>query len=1281
MVDSPFAEEPLSATQPATTPAGFSIGGAPRGDAAPSVPTTLVVERDNSAVSPTAALSFPLKAFVSTISSIRETQEGTAADLYPSLLPLPASTSVTHVRRSSAHSGASISPFRLTVKGLPDDGEGKHSSSSKESMVQGTSENVDPVQLQMEQQPQQQEAEASLKNWGSSFVASSVERLASSGRSSPLLEEVASPRPLEAAPVTSSTRAGQHEAAAFMLEQRIDAAWQKHVRSWCSTTSSVNTSISDLRLREETRRNTKRNASPLSARNLRAQLQRQRQQRFRNSSSPLHPQQTVAAASASAPTTPLRFHVTSRPQQRRDGSQGGTPQRTERTGAIAASSAATEAPAGTAVAAAAATPTAERPTTGCSPVRSILRVASGSGNANSLSIRRVVFTPVPKSQRLTAGEVGEASSQLGQRGAAEGETAPGISATAPVEPAGTDADTPVPECGEHRSSMRPDSVPTLEQQQNEDEQQQCISVIIPTEPARHSCEILRRGSATDSPHQHQQQHEQPQSDGSRDESQQLQQQHSEGTQGDTPNAKMQLGAEGFPVGVAATDAAARTATMHAEAHATRTVTLAEPASKLVSAITTEPAADLGVRSEDTEIAMKVRESAPAVPEATVVHSAAATPAEVGTYGGPEAGTKEHSAAQVPRVALATEVQLSTGGTASEAESAGRPFGAEMSDNSMDSVEADANSESVSYCSSSTRVLVVNSEGETELLLRSASCLVAPALSEPLHADPTPLRKAPLRPPSGPEARSAAAAAARARSSCLGASPFAATSGLPAEAAAAGAVEDPSTTAAAEKTPQQISDEEVDFFRLQAASARRLSVEQQQHGQGPLRTSDEDTGIAPGCGSGMHQENLTYTGELDRCGSTAVPSATSGLAAVETHTDGGRSNPQSQAASCGELLEKPQDQQQQTVNGEREQDSPDASETSSTPVTPFAGPDPLSGDAPLSPRLEVPSSRGMSRIVTTSAMSFLLSVRHQLEAEAAVQQDRQQDQRQLEHPGGDASSHDLHEPGLCKEGGEATEEDSQAVQQHQQQQQQLEQQKQQQLNAEEPQKQLDEAAVSPSSNHQQQQEVDSEQTPGEPHSVAEAEGDDALAAAAASAMAGAATSSRRSSGAPSETPYSEASPFKYSSRNSHSRSADLGSTSSRSSCTSVLVSSGKTISANEGNSTSSNPPWRAQWRALDALTNRLLQGLPRALTVIAEGEGGSPAAREPEAAIAVAPSAPETREAGAAELYGETEPVFPRISWVDYREERLREVRGPHHCCKCRWFAAASCTCQIVLRFL
>ncbi|CDI75736.1 hypothetical protein, conserved [Eimeria praecox] len=1265
MVDSPLAEEPLSATQPAITPAVLSVGGGPRENGGASVHTTLVIEGDNRALSPVRGLSSPFPAFVGITNSIRKTEDTPPAELYPPLVPLPTPRSMTFMGRSSAHSETSISPFRHTSKGLPDETDIEKNISSETSLLQGTSENIDPVQHQMEQQ--QQEPESSLKNGRSSFTASSVERLASSHCSSPLLEEMASPGSREAAPASSSASSEQHEAAAHMPEQRIDAAWQRHVRSWCSAASSLDSSVSDLRLREETRRNTKRNASPLSARNLRAKLQQKQreQQRSRKSSSPLRSERTEAAVSSSAPTTPLRFHVVSWRQQRQDRSNAHTPSRSHHAGTTASPCVAAAIPAVAAVAAATATPTAERPATGGSAVRSILRAASASGSANSVSVRRVVFTPVPKSQRLASGEGMEASPWLEQRGAADGEADPGASAAAALEPGEADTTAPVPDCGEPPPAIRSDSVPTLEQEQRQEEQQHGMP-FVPTEPERRPSEH-NRCSADDSSDHREQRTEQPEPSAGRDEAQQQPQEHSEGAQGDAAAAEVQLEAEPASEGMAAADAGGTTA---AAIHAQTQVTRAPSATEAVTSggSTSEPASDfveastdLEAPSEDSAVAMEAHECGPAAEAAAEAVISSASAAEMGADGGPGEGAKENTAEQALQVPSVAAAQFSAGEAAGEAEPAGVPSAAGRSDCSPDSLKA--NGGSISNCSSSARVVVVSNEGETEVLLPSASCLVAPALSEPLGADPTPLRKAPAKPPAGPEARGAAT---KARASAAGAPSIAASAGSP--AAADGAVVDaPTATAAEKKTPPEMNDEVVDSLRGQAAMARDLSLQQQQqHGYGPVLTSDEDTGITPESDSVIHQENETCTAEVEAHELAAVATATPGLAAGQTDTDGGYSSPPSQTAACGQMLEQPQ-HQQQNVSDEGELASHDASEASSTPVTPFAGPDPLSGDAPLSPRLAVPSGRGGSRIVSTSAMSFLLSVRHQLEAEAAVQQLHEQEQRhvQQEQQEDAAPFHGLHEPSLPRERCETKEESSQV---EQQQRQELEQQEQQQLDAKEPQQQLDEAIVNPSTNQQQQHEVEGVRTPGVSCAAVEGDGVDALADAAVSAVAAVASSSRCSSGcsgSPSEAPLGLATPFKHSRKNSGARSADIGSTSSRSSSSSALFSGG-TSSVKEGNSGSSNPQWRTQWRALDALTNRLLQGLPRALTVIAEGEGGSPsAAREPEAAVAVAPSAPEARETGAAELSGKTDSDIPRMSWVDYREERLREVRGPRQEAHCR----------------
>ncbi|CDJ49828.1 hypothetical protein, conserved [Eimeria brunetti] len=1259
MVDSPFTEELLSATQPATTPAIPREGEAPRGDDPTSVHATLVVERDSSVVSLTPSLSSLVPASTKIIRHCEETEHRLTSDLYPSLMPLPTTAPITHMRRSSAHSEASISPFRLAGKGLPDEADSEQRDPPRERVIPDTSENIDPVQHQMEQQ---QEAEATLKNGRPSFAPSSVERIASSRCSSLLLEEMPSPRSPEAAPFSRSAGAEQHEGGTSVPEQPIDAAWRRHVRSLCSTTSSLDSSVSDLRLREETRRNTKRNASPLTARNLRAQLlQRQQQQGLRKSDSPLRPQQASVAASASAPVTPLRFHVASW-QQRKDRLDGHTPPRPEHTGAVAASSAAAEAPAAASVAAEAATPTAERPTTHGGSVRSILRGGSASGSSNSISSRRVVFTPIPKPLCSAVGEGKETSPWLDQDAAADEQAAPGGSIGTP-KPAEGGAAAPAPDCGEPPPPLLSESVPIIEQIQHQEEQQQAVPGA-PTESSRHPSEDRRRGSANGSSERLQQPNEQLQPCGGRSEAQLQLQQHRGRAEGDAVAEQVHLEAEAASQGMAAADAAAATAaTMNTDTQETRAhptteaATLGESTSEPAPPSTTEAPADLEAQAEVTDIAVPVHEPAvfgPAIagPTAEVVNAAAAA-AETGTNGDLGAEAVDTDAAQVLQVPSASATQVSVG--EAEVHPTGEPPAAESSDGPTDSLEAGGGS--VSYCSSSTRVLVVSSEGESELLLQSASCLVAPTLSEPLCADPTPLRKAPARPPTGPEARSAAAAR-RARVACVGASPVITSIDSP---AAAGAIVDASaTTGAEEMTPQRISEDEANNHREQAAAGRHLPLQQQQeHGQAPMRTLNEYTGVTPESGLGVQHENLTGTEDVDACSSAAVSAAAPGLVVVQTDATGGHSNPLAQAGYSGQQSEKQQQQQQQNVSDEAELASVDGSETSSTPVTPFAGPDPLSGDAPFSPRLAVPSGRGGSRIVSTSAMSFLLSVRHQLEAEAAVQQDRQpqqqeQGQRQLEQQEEGSPSHDLHEPSLGREGCEATEKDSQADQQKQQQGQ-LEQQEQQQVGAKEQQR-LEEATFNPPGSHEQRQEVEGVRIPGLSQVAAEGEGDDAVAGVAVSDAAAAATSSRQSSGAQSEASDSQAAPFTHACRNSDPRSADLRSTNSCISSSSEHFRGGVTASPKAGNSSSSNPPWRTQWKELDALTSRLLQGLPRALTVIAEEEGNLPAAvREPEAVLAVAPSAPETKEAGTTELSGEVETAISHLSWVDYREERLREL--------------------------
>lgn len=1255
MVDSPFAEEALSATQPATTPAALSAGAPTRGDAAVCVRTALVTTREDNVISPSPDLSPALQASVDIAISSRETEEGAGTGIYPSLLPLP-SLAVTSMRRSSAHSRPSASPFRLTSKSLPDEAENRSNRLSKESAFPGASENIDPVQHQMEQQ-QQQEADASLKNGRSSFAASSVDRLASSGCSSPLLEDMMSPGSRETAPVTGSSGAEQREEATSVRGQCIDATWQRHVRSWCSTTSSLESSMSDLRLREETRRNTRRNASPLSARNLRVQLQeRQRQQQvLRKSSSPLRPQRTAAISSDSAPVTPLRFHIAPWQQKRKDHADGQTPPRSEHIGAVSASCIQSAAFAAAAADAVVATPITERLGAGSSPMRSILRSASASGSANSLSVRRVVFTPVPRAQILADSEGREQHSWLGGQPAADEEASP-VSSGIGLEHSEAGVAARVADCSELPSEMSSNSTSILEKQQ----QQSMLAA--PTEPPRRPSEDRRRSSASESTQQLQQQKEQPQFTGGCDEAQQQPQQHRSSAQGSTEAAKGQHAAEGSQDAevLVAADAAATT-TMHTGTQArraptvTEASTLVESISGLALASTTEATSDVDLVSENTEIAVALHKSGPAVAAAEVVTAATET-AEVDSKDGSAAEEREGTASQGLQVPTAAAAPASEKEATGEAQHKKGLPAADKGDGDTDPVRV--RSGGLSYCNSPTRVLVVSSEGETELLLQSAPCLVAPALSEPLRADPTPVRKAPARPPSGAQAR---AAAARARASCVNAPPVCATAGF-AAAADGDTMGATPATIAEEKAPQHVGDDEVNSHEGNAATARCLPLQQQQHDEhAPPCTSDQQTRFPPESVLGR-RENFACTAEVETHRPAEVDT-TAGLAAVQTVADGGYSSPYSKGASCDQLLEQAQHQQQQSVNDEAELESRGASETSSTPVTPFAGPDPLSGDAPLSPRLAVPSGRGGSRIVSTSAMSFLLSVRHQLEAEAAGQQEQhsgqQQEQRkdQAEQEEADSPSHDLREPTLSMEGCEAKQEGSQA---EQQQQQQLEQQEQQQLDAGEPQRQLDEATVSSSSIHEQQRGVEGVRTPGVLNVIAEVQGDETLADAAAPGVAVAPSSSGCNSGVPSEAPHSQATPSQQSCRNSDSRSADLESTSSRSS-NSVLLSGGRAANTEEGNSNNSNIPWRTQWKALDALTNRLLQGLPRALTVIAGEESGSPvAARESEPTVEVGPSAPETGGTEASELSRGADPTIPRISWIDYREERLREVSGPRH---------------------
>lgn len=565
--------------------------------------------------------------------------------------------------------------------------------------------------------------------------------------------------------------------------------------------------------------------------------------------------------------------------------------------------------------------------------------------------------------------------------------------------------------------------------------------------------------------------------------------------------------------------------------------------------------------------------------------------------------------------------------------------------------------------------------------------MAPALNEPLHADPTPLRKAPSLPPFRAEAHAAAKARWGVRRDAAG-------------------VEEMSSAVAPTDagTPDAMRDEEMDGHRETTAARRHPSMQkQQQHGvQGP---------DSPGSPAGDSEEPLDAASKRETFSRllTPVTDATAAAAAAaaplaakptadDANADGveGNKSPNKQLTpffeeavtqqQMADLHQQQQHQQKEISEGGQLPTSAESSEMGSSPVTPFAGPDPLSGDAPLSPRLTGSYGRGEVHGVPASAVSFLLSVRQQLEEQAArLQDEEQQGLPQQQDEEGEKTQELLQQKGASK-GCDAKEEamlEQRATEPDLQQNEQQKQNEQQQQH-EHPRT----PASSEVSRCLQQEEQQHEGT--SPAAAISTEDADAGRSDAAPPIPRNSCSSNDGGGSPS-SPAVAGAPIEGLLSKPVTDREDAGrciSGNSSLTCSSATSPEDEAAAANDakGNSSSTSsslpqhPQWRMQWRALDALTSKLLQGLPRALTAVADGDEipiGAAATTAGEAATAETPTALESTQIienreevpKATPAAAETPPALPCVSWVEYREERLRgehlldtnkQKEGPTH---------------------
>lgn len=1248
MVDSPLNEETLAATQPAISPSTLPSEGALSTDACGGVHATGAAERGNSRASPSSGLSFTLSVFGEIAGTTAEAEERAAADLYPPLVPFLSSTSMTRLRRSSAHNTESTSSFRLDKHCTLDEVQDEQNDLARKSVLESTNENIDPAKDLIVQK----QTELCLTGKESFSVKSpSVEHSVPPHRSSPSLKQsdFAGSRETADSPFENLAVPEAQEVAPHEPEQGLDKG---RLRSRCYSTSSDGSSMSDTRLREETRRNTEKNASPFSSRHTHTHLQ-QTYIQFRSlgkSSSSSRFQQTAPAASASAPATPVRLRAPSWQQCSMSLDRHTPPKpRAE----VPLSPACTEAVPRTVAtfAVATATPTAEHPIAGVSPVKSILRAASACTSARSLSSRRVIFTPLPKRQSALGGGDCQKSPWADEPADAvartQGDAPPTAFSQTALVPTETEVGGVQPRCSKRHSVGLANSSDQRQQQQQEHQCQQQQGTpasttgqseampLDPQSPFDNLCQVRtsqcpEQGEASESQLQNciyvaeEQQHRRQTTQGSRLSAEASLEAKEAAEERETSN----------DAEIAAAEMEGRTEFAQ-ETAVTGVVTSVELSLEVARELTvhTPPLCTTHL----SEAQASKSEESPAKKRLASPGRSAPTTTETAPDG--VSGKETNEELVWPSWQATSEGTIPIAETVPEATSG--PSSAETRGETQASV---GDGSTFTCCRSSTRVLVVSSEGETELLLHSASCLVAPAMSEPLHADPTPQRKAPARPL--PEGKSRTSGGVAAFSGA----------GAPSSAASVQA----SPAAAAEKKLHHTRDEAIDSHRDPPAAAAHFT-QQQQHEQDPLHsTNDSTSSLADSC-SEMRQQSVPFTSVNAPTYGTAI--ALAPVASLKASFEEGEPNGTDHASlrngtGTQQIVVQQQQQQRRGSGIEAEHDSPSASEISSTPLTPFAGPDPLSGDAPLSPRLAVPTGGGGSRIVSTSAMSFLLSVRHQLEAEAAVQQRRQEQKQQNpleQRHTEDAALHDVHERGVHLCGGATNIEESPTKQQEEQQQ------WRQQLDIAKPQPHFD-AVPNRSCSDQQQRCRDSvnlEEATSEPN-------DDALAGAL---TGGPSTSNCCSNDRVCEASCSPLGSPKEPRRESDAGAAAASGTSSQ--ChgnSSEIRKNVSNATADKTTSISVNPQWRTQWRALNALTNKLLQGLPRALTVIAEGDNDVSPAQEERTSAATAPSKPFAQDTQA-EPAAEAQRASPCIPWVDFMEGRLQEVSGElwsHGC----WTTAA-----------
>ncbi|KAL8433084.1 hypothetical protein Efla_006283 [Eimeria flavescens] len=1400
------AEELLTPTQRAKASSPFLRAGSGAGASAAALVTSPLTgneQKDSCAASSLSGLCFPLSAIV----DFRDIPEGAAeetAELYPTLTPLLPATSMTRLRRSSAHSGASTSPFRLNSNCSPEDVE-EANCASRGPCSLGACENFD-VQQQQQQEEEQLDTSAMPLKAGPSPPPTSPGGLKASGsdqtsRSLPKdvgdSEFAAAKSPQDELESDAAITEQQWRSAARTPEHHITVAWQRHLRaSWSGNGCLV---ASDLRLREETRRNTARNASPLSRKKMYPRQQLPSQQ-HRGSSSSIRPRAPAAAAAvaafaaaASAPVTPLR----PRPE-------AALPVGVEAARALGVAAVSSRG-AAAAVAKAASTPppsaafAAGGNTQIVSPVRSILRAPSGPGSLRSASGRRVNFTQQHElSASAAAGRTRSPSLPRSPvalplhdvRGHQAG--TPLVTAASAVAAAATAAgSSPSLESGRRN----PDSLKGQQRPVEVLSDSKALEVS-PLHRSRCASEESRPAAASGSSGGRQEEH--------RRLSEQHQQQQEAGFE--EPQAEAASSAVSATFELAHTPLGADPPATSADGETADfldalTVTPESAPAEAATATTTEaaasadlPPANAAASMEAAAAAADTAVSAPAAdPEAAPAEAitetggtvttgetyaapaalaaagaadaapaaaseAAATPASTAASALSESGeaaawsqatptgaanatiqsTPAESPAAAARAEEGGELAMSDSQEASAIEGYGADSQQECTEPTAPNEAAAAESvadvvgpstegaerkrpattapagtagvtELGSACLSaspvgaavdssmsgvSTRCVVVSGEGEAEVLLQPSDCFVAAALTEPLRADPTPLRKTPSRPPPRDEVH--AAAEVHWRPSRAAAT--AATEELPRAAAAPVAAE----------TPEMMRDEEMEGHRGSTAAAKHLHLQkQQQHGvQGPDSLRSPAMGreallasaAAPGQQiSSFGAMSVVAAATAVAAGGPAAPAAVAwkvnSMVSRQETTHRLYSTFESQLEQLeqlqqqeeGEEDEEGEEQQQPEVeedgglgsrgHGRSSRESSDSSGTPSSPVTPFAGPDPLSGDVPLSPRLTVASGKGEAHVVFTSAASFLLSVRQQLEAQAA--RDHQQQQQQEEELAGGHENRKQQEDGATQvvqqqvipRGSGETKAEAMEEAPGEGQQQQQQQQQQQSENPVEYQQHTEISSAALGGVQRRQSLLHAEQhgeRRGEAPANAEAAAVESEGVEEGAAVAGM-RSARSSNGAAARSvpaPFSavHAEGMKLPSARGSITECSSNSRSS-SSRTSVSGSSAsKEAAAAEGGGSSSataKPQWRRQWRALDALTSKLLQGLPRALTLIAEEDDGAPQAAAPTALAAASAVPAENRTRGdtapsSVASAADTRPSAPQLSWVDYREERLRE---------------------------